>query len=735
MASILDALLGGNQAQPDVNGTGFLTPDQIQQRQAMANALQQTGSDYSPISSPWQGLARLASALRGGLQQNALDRDRSARAAAGKAGWADFNKGMGGAPAAAGSAVPSMVTGDAGTAAPGAPGFGGPAPMISQAGDLGLPRGLRNNNPGNMNAGVFASQQGGYVGSDGRFAKFNSPEAGILAGSSLVDNYAKKGLNTVGGIVNRWEPPSENNTTGYASTVAQDMGVDPNQPLNLKDPMVKGALLASMFKVENGKAAYSPQQIAGILKQGGTVGQTGAPMPAANPQLASALSGNTSFAGNSMPIGAGPALAMSGQPPVGAAQQAITRIVPGAEALGPLTRQQAEDAPEKYNIDATDWDKAPAAAAAAPAAGAIPSAPTAAIPPAAAANNTDQQLLQKAMAIVGDDTGMYTQGQKAFAQAQAQSIINRQQKLLEPDTTTIADKLVDKRTGRVIADFSKDATDKLSAAEREYNAYVTDQKAHGLPVLRFMDWHQQWAQASRPETTLNMGEKEYGKVLGQERGAIVKEGLHAADTIQTLAQLQAANKAGGDDISSGPLAREILAGKQALAEMFGINIAGMPESEVVSKLGFQLATGLTREITNRPAQAEFLKALQNVPGLTQSKAGREVLLNLLSQSAMQKQKLAEEAENLPDNSNLNKFKREFYSNPENEFVSPFDPTKRFGANDLKLLKQQVGPVPSAAAAPPSSGGGPIKVSTPEEARRYPKGTPIILPDGSPGVVP
>jgi hypothetical protein len=31
--------------------------------------------------------------------------------------------------------------------------------------------------------------------------------------------------------------------------------------------------------------------------------------------------------------------------------------------------------------------------------------------------------------------------------------------------------------------------------------------------------------------------------------------------------------------------------------------------------------------------------------------------------------------------------------------------------------------------------GPVKVSTPEEAMKLPKGTPIILPDGSPGVVP
>lgn len=34
-----------------------------------------------------------------------------------------------------------------------------------------------------------------------------------------------------------------------------------------------------------------------------------------------------------------------------------------------------------------------------------------------------------------------------------------------------------------------------------------------------------------------------------------------------------------------------------------------------------------------------------------------------------------------------------------------------------------------------SGGGPVRVRSPEEARRLPSGTQIILPDGSPGTVP
>lgn len=42
------------------------------------------------------------------------------------------------------------------------------------------------------------------------------------------------------------------------------------------------------------------------------------------------------------------------------------------------------------------------------------------------------------------------------------------------------------------------------------------------------------------------------------------------------------------------------------------------------------------------------------------------------------------------------------------------------------------PIPTPGGAP---SGGPVRVATPEEARKLPKGTPIILPDGSRGVVP
>ncbi|QLP96452.1 MAG: hypothetical protein HZY79_02215 [Rhodoblastus sp.] len=45
------------------------------------------------------------------------------------------------------------------------------------------------------------------------------------------------------------------------------------------------------------------------------------------------------------------------------------------------------------------------------------------------------------------------------------------------------------------------------------------------------------------------------------------------------------------------------------------------------------------------------------------------------------------------------------------------------------------PLPAPRQSAPRNPVASIRVSTPEEARRLPKGTRIILPDGTPGVVP
>ena len=143
-------------------------------------------------------------------------------------------------------------------------------------------RGIRNNNPGNIE---FYNQPGASLESKGgRFASFSTPEQGINAMSKQLDLYftgksqnVTKPINTVQDIISTWAPPKnkkgqvENNTPAYIASVAKAMGVSPTAKLNLNDPNTKAALMSAMISHENGGNPYTPEQyMAGITGNPGT---------------------------------------------------------------------------------------------------------------------------------------------------------------------------------------------------------------------------------------------------------------------------------------------------------------------------------------------------------------------------------------------------------------------------------------------------------------------------------
>lgn len=151
------------------------------------------------------------------------------------------------------------------------------AEQINQLGGVGVvsttpgtasgpqPRGIRNNNPGNVMKGGD-SWQGEVQGNDPRYVTFGTPEAGIRAMAKTLLTYQDKhGLDTVESIVSRWAPATENNTVSYANTVAKEMGVKPGDPLNLHDTATLTKLTRAMIRVENGQQPYTDEQIASGL--------------------------------------------------------------------------------------------------------------------------------------------------------------------------------------------------------------------------------------------------------------------------------------------------------------------------------------------------------------------------------------------------------------------------------------------------------------------------------------
>jgi hypothetical protein len=130
-----------------------------------------------------------------------------------------------------------------------------------------MPAPLRNNNPGALMTGP-----GGTLGS------YPTMQAGMSAMDGNLQNYGKRGINTVNDIVSTWSPAngkgnSAANTQAYVADVAQQLGVDPSAPLNMADPATRQALAVAMVNHENGRAAAA----ASGVEAGGPPAAGGAP--------------------------------------------------------------------------------------------------------------------------------------------------------------------------------------------------------------------------------------------------------------------------------------------------------------------------------------------------------------------------------------------------------------------------------------------------------------------------
>lgn len=140
--------------------------------------------------------------------------------------------------------------------------YGDTLPQAVALNTQGAPRGIRNNNPGNIERSAVR-WLGEVSGADTRFATFDTPEAGIRAlARNLITYQQRHGLNTVRRIIARWAPPRENATAAYEVAVARELGVDPDAPLNLRDEATLSKLSAAIIRHENGVQPYADATLA-----------------------------------------------------------------------------------------------------------------------------------------------------------------------------------------------------------------------------------------------------------------------------------------------------------------------------------------------------------------------------------------------------------------------------------------------------------------------------------------
>ena len=125
------------------------------------------------------------------------------------------------------------------------------------------PRGIRNNNPGNIRHGekwLGLNPNGRKI--DPAFCVFNTPVAGIRALAKVLINYKKiHGLNTVRQIISRYAPPNENQTTAYIQSVAKQLGVFPDTVIDIEERGVLTVFIKAVIRMENGIQPYSNETI------------------------------------------------------------------------------------------------------------------------------------------------------------------------------------------------------------------------------------------------------------------------------------------------------------------------------------------------------------------------------------------------------------------------------------------------------------------------------------------
>lgn len=144
------------------------------------------------------------------------------------------------------------------------------------------PRGIRLNNPGNIEITRIKWKGKKTPSADPRFEEFVSPEMGIRAIARDLLTGNKRGEDTVSKIIHAWAPSIENNTAAYVSAVCIALRVEPDTRLDVDDYVTMAGLVKAIIRHENGDptkfgrpAWYSDEEIRAALFDAGVAGTPG----------------------------------------------------------------------------------------------------------------------------------------------------------------------------------------------------------------------------------------------------------------------------------------------------------------------------------------------------------------------------------------------------------------------------------------------------------------------------
>lgn len=125
---------------------------------------------------------------------------------------------------------------------------------IAQFANKSLPRGIRNNNPGNLRKSSV--KWAGKVDNplESAFESFSTMAYGLRAAIRNANTHWTRGKKSIAQLVSIWAPPSENNTTAYVAAVAKAAGIASNVPFVWGNNDTTAKVLLAIFRHENGAA-------------------------------------------------------------------------------------------------------------------------------------------------------------------------------------------------------------------------------------------------------------------------------------------------------------------------------------------------------------------------------------------------------------------------------------------------------------------------------------------------
>lgn len=240
-----------------------------------------------------------------------------------------------------------------------------------------------------------------------------------------------------------------------------------------------------------------------------------------------------------------------------------------------------------------------------------------------------------------------------------------------------------------------------------------------------------YQQALRSKTEVNIDQKgqtkfeeEFGKAQAKRWNDYIAEGDVAQGRLADIQTLREASRRLGSQGSSANLKATI----GPYAESLGINVDGLPDIQLYESITQRLAPTLRAPGSGSTSDIEFKGFQRAIGPLSNNPAAREMILDTFEAASRNDLARANIGSRLATGEiDRGQAERELRALP-----NPMEAFREFRKQNPDLVGQAI---KESGARNAAEKRDPVRVTSPDEARKLPSGTRIILPDGRQGQVP